>query len=211
MPRRRPTQERSKRKFDALLHASRELLVEVGFESFTCEEVASRAEVPIGTLYQFFANKYVIVCELNRQDLVAVSQELSEFHGEIPSMDWLRHMNALVDHLADLWMTDPSRREVWLAMQSTPSTRATGAIHEKEFAEAVSQMLRPLTPRGRRSIMAQVLVHVVYSMLNFSVQDGLSHEDAVAELKRLMVAYLLIAEKESRSGGQRTTFEPDAN
>ncbi|GAB4583886.1 TetR/AcrR family transcriptional regulator [Nocardia sp. IFM 10818] len=214
MPRRRPTQERSKRKFDALLHASRELLVEVGFESFTCEEVASRAEVPIGTLYQFFANKYVIVCELNRQDLVAVSQELSEFHGEIPSMDWLRHMNALVDHLADLWMTDPSRREVWLAMQSTPSTRATGAIHEKEFAEAVSQMLRPLmprTPRGRRSMMAQVLVHVVYSMLNFSVQDGLSHEDAVAELKRLMVAYLLIAEKESRSGGQRTTFEPDAN
>lgn len=75
MPRRRPTQERSKRKFDALLQASRELLVEVGFESFTCEEVAARAEVPIGTLYQFFANKYVIVCELNRQDLVAVSKE----------------------------------------------------------------------------------------------------------------------------------------
>lgn len=207
MPRRRPTQERSKRKFDALLQSSRELLVEVGFESFTCEEVAARAEVPIGTLYQFFANKYVIVCELNRQDLVAVSQELADFHGEIPSMDWLRHMNKLVDHLAELWMTDPSRREVWLAMQSTPSTRATGAIHEKEFAEAVQQMLRPLmprTPRVRRSMMAQVLVHVVYSMLNFSVQDGLSHEAAVAELKRLMVAYLLIAEKESRTG-QRDT------
>jgi hypothetical protein len=40
-------------------------------------------------------------------------------------------------------------------------------------------------------------------MLNFSVQDGLRHEDAVGELKRLMVAYLLVAEKESRSGGQR--------
>ncbi len=206
MPRRRPTQERSKRKFDALLQASRELLVEVGFESFTCEEVAARAEVPIGTLYQFFANKYVIVCELNRQDLVAVTQELSEFHGEVPSMDWLRHMNKLVDHLAGLWLTDPSRREVWLAMQSTPSTRATGALHLNEFAEVVAQMLRPLmprTPRGRRSMMAQVLVHVVYSMLNFSVQDGQSHEDAVAELKRLMVAYLLVAEKESRMGGQR--------
>nr|WP_067899420.1 TetR family transcriptional regulator [Nocardia vaccinii] len=206
MPRRRPTQERSKRKFDALLQSSRELLVEVGFESFTCEEVAARAEVPIGTLYQFFANKYVIVCELNRQDLVAVTRELSDFNGEVPSMDWLRHMNKFVDHMADLWMTDPSRREVWLAMQSTPSTRATGTIHEKEFAEVVQQMLRPLmprTPRARRSMMAQVLVHVVYSMLNFSVQDGLRHEDAVGELKRLMVAYLLVAEKESRSGGQR--------
>lgn len=52
VPRRRPTQERSRRKFDALLAASRDLLTEVGFESFTCEEVASRADVPIGTLYQ---------------------------------------------------------------------------------------------------------------------------------------------------------------
>jgi len=201
MPRKRPTQERSKRKFDALLSASRKLLVEVGFESFTCEEVAARAEVPIGTLYQFFANKYVIVCELNRQDLVAVSQELADFNGEIPSMDWLRHMNRFVDHMAELWTSDPSRREVWLAMQSTPSTRATGAIHEKEFAEVVAKMLRPLsprTPRARRTMMAEVLVHVVYSMLNFSVQDGQTRADAVAELKRLMVAYLLVAEKDSR-------------
>ncbi len=202
MPRRRPTQERSKKKFDALLTASRDLLTDVGFESFTCEEVAARAEVPIGTLYQFFANKYVIVCELNRQDLVAVSQELADFNGEIPSLDWLRYMNNFVDHMAQLWTSDPSRREVWLAMQSTPSTRATGAIHEKEFAEVVSKMLRPLTPRtprDRRKMMAEVLVHVVYSMLNFSVQDNQSHNDAVSELKRLMVAYLLVTEKESRT------------
>ncbi|MCL2536103.1 MAG: TetR family transcriptional regulator [Nocardiaceae bacterium] len=202
MPRKRPTQERSRRKFDALLNASRELLVDVGFESFTCEEVAARADVPIGTLYQFFANKYVIVCELNRQDLVGVQQELEAFDGEVPSLDWLRFLNKFVDHMAGLWTSDPSRREVWLAMQSTPSTRATGVIHEKQFAEQVSRMLAPLTPhtpRERRKMMAEVLVHVVYSMLNFSVQDGQSHADAVTELKRLMGAYLLVAEKESRS------------
>jgi AcrR family transcriptional regulator len=213
MPRKRPTQERSRRKFDALLTASRELLVEVGFESFTCEEVAARAEVPIGTLYQFFANKYVIVCELNRQDLVAVSKELADFNGEIPSPGWVRHMYKLVDHMADLWVSDPSRREVWLAMQSTPSTRATGAIHEKEFARLIAMMLRPLaprTPKRRREMMAQVLVHVVYSMLNFSVQENQSHADAVAELKRLMIAYLLVAEKDSRSAAGRE-IPPEAS
>lgn len=202
LPRKRPTQERSQRKFDALLAASRELLTDVGFESFTCEEVAARADVPIGTLYQFFANKYVIVCELNRQDLVGVQHELAQFGGEVPSLDWLRFLNSFVDHMSGLWTSDPSRREVWLAMQSTPSTRATGVIHEKQFAETVAKMLGPLTPRTRRDrrlMMAEVLVHVVYSMLNFSVQDGQSHADAVAELKRLMIAYLLVAEKESRT------------
>jgi hypothetical protein len=139
---------------------------------------------------------------LNRQDLVGVQHELAQFGGEVPSLDWLRFLNSFVDHMAGLWTSDPSRREVWLAMQSTPSTRATGVIHEKQFAETVAKMLGPLTPRTRRDrrlMMAEVLVHVVYSMLNFSVQDGQSHADAVAELKRLMIAYLLVAEKESRT------------
>jgi AcrR family transcriptional regulator len=202
LPRKRPTQERSRRKFDGLLAASRDLLTEVGFESFTCEEVASRADVPIGTLYQFFANKYVIVCELNRQDFASVRDELEQFDGVIPSLDWLRFLDSFVDHLAKLWTSDPSRREVWLAMQSTPSTRATGKISEKQLAEKIATMLAPLTPRtprDRRIMMAEVLVHVVYSMLNFSVQDGQQHSEAVAELKRLMAAYLLVAEKESRT------------
>ncbi|MGZ5402652.1 MAG: TetR/AcrR family transcriptional regulator, partial [Aeromicrobium sp.] len=99
-PRRRPTQERSQRKFDQLLQVSRELLIEVGFESFTCEEVAHRAGLPIGTLYQFFQNKYVIVCELDRQDAIAVKAELAAFAKELPSLDWLRFLARLVDHMA---------------------------------------------------------------------------------------------------------------
>ncbi|MEO7077940.1 MAG: TetR/AcrR family transcriptional regulator, partial [Rhodococcus sp. (in: high G+C Gram-positive bacteria)] len=40
--------------------------------------------------------------------------------------------------------------------------------------------------------------------LNFSVQDGQSHEDAVTELKRIMTAYLLGAERDSRRSGAST-------
>ena len=196
-PRRRPTQERSHRKFDLLLAVSRELLLEVGFESFTCEEVAHRAELPIGTLYQFFANKYVIVCELDRQDAVDVRLELDRFAQAIPTLDWLRFLDRLVDHMAALWVKDPSRRAVWHAVQSTPATRATAAVTERELAASVAGALAPLTPgtpRERRRIMAEVLVHVVYSMLNFSIRDGQGHGEAVIELKRLLAAYLLAAE-----------------
>jgi AcrR family transcriptional regulator len=196
-PRRRPTQERSHRKFDHLLQVSRELLLEVGFESFTCEEVASRAELPIGTLYQFFQNKYVIVCELDRVDAVAVRLELGRFADQMPRLDWLKFLNQFVDHMAELWVTDPSRRAVWLAVQATPATRATAAVTERELAAAVARALAPLTPatpRERRRIMAEVLVHVVYSMLNFSIRDGQEHGEAVIELKRLLAAYLLASE-----------------
>lgn len=197
-PRRRPTQERSHKKFDHLLLVARELLLDVGFESFTCEEVASRAGLPIGTLYQFFQNKYVIVCELDRVDAVAVREELSSFADAIPSLDWLKFLDRLVDHMAALWVNDPSRRAVWLAVQSTPATRATAAVTEREFAVEVARALAPLTPgtpRERRTMMAEVLVHVVYSMLNFSIRDSQEHTESIIELKRLLASYLLSAER----------------
>lgn len=196
-PRRRPTQERSQKKFDHLLQVARELLLEVGFEAFTMEEVARRAELPIGTLYQFFQNKYVMVCELDRVDAVAVRQELEQFASEIPSLDWLKFLDKLIDHVAALWASDPSRRAVWHAVQSTPATRATAAVTERELAADVARVLAPLTPgtpRERRRIMAEVIIHVAYSMLNFSIRDGQSHEEAVVELKRLLAAYLLSAD-----------------
>jgi AcrR family transcriptional regulator len=196
-PRRRPTQERSHKKFDHILEVSRELLLEVGFESFTSEEVAHRAGLPIGTLYQFFQNKYVIVCELDRVDAVAVREELEKFAQEIPSLDWLKFLDKLIDHVAALWVSDPSRRAVWHAVQSTPATRATAAVTERELAAEIAYVLGPLTPgtpRERRTIMAEVILHVAYSMLNFSIRDGQNHHEAVDELKRLLAAYLLSAD-----------------
>jgi AcrR family transcriptional regulator len=199
VPRKRPTQERSRRKFEAMLSSARDLLIDVGFESLTCEEIASRAEVPIGTLYQYFANKYVIVCELDRQDTVAVREELAAFASEVPSLEWPRLLEKFLDHLAALWRDDPSRRAVWLAVQSTPATRATATLNERVLAELVSRILAPLTPtqRGRREMMAQVLVHTAYSVLSFSVQDGHDHDETVSELKRMLAGYLLLEESTS--------------
>lgn len=196
LPRRRPTQERSRRKFADLLSAARELLVDVGFDSLTCEHIAQRADVPIGTLYQFFANKYVIVCELDRVDTTAVRDELSEFASVIPSLEWPALLERFLDHLAALWRTDPSRRAVWLAVQATPSTRATALQNERLLADQVAKILAPLTPtqRARRETMAQVLVHTAYSVLSFSVQDGHNHEQTVHELKRMLAGYLLLEE-----------------
>lgn len=181
-----------------MLTEARKLLIEVGFESLTCEEIASRADVPIGTLYQYFANKYVIVCELDRIDAVGVQHELADFAAAIPSTDWPRLLERFVDHLAKLWKDDPSRRAVWLAVQSTPATRATATVYERELAAQVSRIIAPLTPsqRIRRAMMAEVLVHTAYSLLSFSVQEGQNHAKTVAELKRMLGGYLMLEEAE---------------
>lgn len=209
VPRRRPAQQRSRERYARILAAARAVLVDVGFESFTFDEVARRAEVPIGTLYQFFANKYVMICELDRADSAAVVREIHRFANLIPALEWPEFLSEFIDHIADLWSNDVSRRAVWLAVQSTPATRATAADTEQELLDAISEILRPLTPGQSseiRHFIAGLLVHTTFSLLNYSVQNpeqeviapeqagpfNLSHYDlTVQEVKRMLVSYLL--------------------
>ncbi|GAA2111641.1 TetR family transcriptional regulator [Kitasatospora saccharophila] len=67
--RRRPVQQRSQERYERLLDACAGLLDEVGPAGLTTKEVALRAEVPIGTLYQFFAGKEGLLAALAERNL----------------------------------------------------------------------------------------------------------------------------------------------
>lgn len=196
-PRRRPAQQRSRERYSRILVAARRVLVDHGFESFTFDEVAKRAGVPIGTLYQFFANKYVLICELDREDTAATVAELQRFATQVPTLQWPDILDELIDHLADMWRADPSRRAVWHAVQSTPATRATAAATEQPVLSLLGEVLSPLAPNTdatARRVIAGLLVHTLVSLLNYSVHDESSSEEefrsTVGEIKRMLLAYL---------------------
>ena len=197
VPRRRPAQQRSRERFNRILTAARSVLVDVGFESFTFDEVAKRADVPLGTLYQFFANKYVLICELDRVDNAEAVAELKKFSEQVPALQWPDILDEFIEHLARLWREDPSRRAVWHAIQSTPATRATAAATEKEMLEIIAGVMKPLA-RGasyeERMSLAGLLVHTVSSLLNYAVRDAEIPDEAfeaiVVEIKRMLVSYL---------------------
>jgi AcrR family transcriptional regulator len=67
--RRQPVQRRSMERVTRLLDACAEALDEVGYDALTTREVARRAGVPIGTLYQFFAGKQALCGALAARNL----------------------------------------------------------------------------------------------------------------------------------------------
>ena len=194
VPRRRPAQARSRERFNRILQSARSVLVDVGFESFTFDEVSRRAEVPIGTLYQFFANKYVLICELDRQDVADNLAEIERFSQHVPALQWPDFLDELIDHLARMWREDPSRRVVWHAVQSTPAARYTAADTELQLLRPLAEILAPLAPDqdyDQRLKLAAFLVHACVSMLNYAVTETPENFDrVVAEIKRMLIAYL---------------------
>ncbi|HIX79008.1 MAG TPA: TetR family transcriptional regulator [Candidatus Corynebacterium faecipullorum] len=194
VPRRRPAQARSRAKYDRILSCARETLVDYGFESFTFDEVSRRAEVPIGTLYQYFANKYVLICELDRQDTAEMLAEVERFSQRVPALQWPDFLEEFIDRMARVWRNDPSRRAVWHAVQSTPATRATAADTELSLLKPIAEIIEPLAQgmdAHSRVEIAAFLVHTVVSLLNYStMRSEESFDGVVEEIKRMLIAYL---------------------
>jgi AcrR family transcriptional regulator len=191
--RHRPVQQRGQVRFDAILSAARDLLAEGGLEGFTIDDVAARAGIPVGSVYQFFPNKFAIVAELDSMDTAALIDDLAASAERFTLGDWQSETNALIDLVAAHWVDDPTRRAVWLAMRSTAATRSLAAEHSRALVTTLLPMIQLLTA-GRtldeQVTICEVVVEMSQSLLHFSVSDGKPNPATVRELKRMLRAYL---------------------
>ena len=191
--RNRPVQQRGIARFEAILGAARVVLAERGYEHFTVEDVAAQAGVPVGSVYQYFPHKYALVAELAAQDTEFLVVAIDEVLPSFPSEDWQHLVDDLIEALAFLWSSDPSRPVVWAAMRSTAATRKRAAENTASIARAAAGLLAPLTEHltdDQRFTVAQVTVETCQSLLNLSMASDALDREVVAELKRLVRAYL---------------------
>lgn len=191
--RHRPVRERGRIRFEAILSAARELLLERGIEGFTIEDLAQRAAIPVGSVYQYFPNKFAVVAELDAQGTRDLVDDLLASASRFPAADWQLETNHLIDVISEHWAADPSRSAVWLAMRSNAATRSLAAEHSRilvtELLPIVSE-LNPELPDADRLTIAEVVVEMCQTLLHFSVSDGRPDPATVRELKRMLRAYL---------------------
>lgn len=191
--RHRPVRERGRIRFEAILTAARELLAERGVEGFRIEDVAQRAGIPIGSVYQYFPNKFAVVVELDAQDTAALVEDVLSAAVRFPADDWQRETDHLIDLISEHWAADPSRSAVWVAMRSNAATRSLAAEHSRALVSTLVPIVSELNPHLRAEAhvtIAEVVVEMCQSLLHFSVTDGRPNPATVRELKRMLRAYL---------------------
>ncbi len=91
--RRRPTQQRSRERFDAIVEAAGTLIGDRGLEPITMTDVAQQADMALTALYRYFPNKQAIVHELamrtfesNSEMAVALAEQ-----GDRAVDAWIEH------------------------------------------------------------------------------------------------------------------------
>jgi AcrR family transcriptional regulator len=95
--RRVPVQGRSVARVQRMLDACADLVDEVGYEGLTTTLLAERAEVAIGSVYQFFPDKRAVVQALTLRNLEAYLGRLANRFAEVSFPHWWDGVDAAID------------------------------------------------------------------------------------------------------------------
>jgi len=194
-PRRVPSQDRSRKRVDAILDGLAELLVERGFEAINTHHVAERANVPVGTLYQFFPNKYALVSALSRRyierygDILQESLSFDESHVKDEHI-----LDQYSEAVANVMFQDKALAVLWAVMLATPELRPIQVAGLKMGHSLLMSLLKSRfghLDENTLEKIATTIYRASYAMLYSACQNPDEDKDAaLEELKRLQNAYL---------------------
>jgi len=105
--RRQPTQRRSARRVERMLDACAALLDEIGYEALSTTRIAERADVAIGSVYQFFPDKRAITQELTRRNVEQFVSRVGLRFMEEDYRGWWEAVDAIIDVYVDMHRTVP--------------------------------------------------------------------------------------------------------
>jgi AcrR family transcriptional regulator len=143
LPRKKPTQGRSRKTVDKILEATRDILSKDGHRTLTTILVAERSGVTVGSIYQYFPSKHAIIYELYTgwlNDVVAQLDEILADRGKNTSAEILLK-RAFLTFTADDDVGTGLTRELTLAMQAHPELLAVEAEHQDRIAKRIASLL----------------------------------------------------------------------
>jgi AcrR family transcriptional regulator len=198
-PARAPQQQRSRERVEAILEVALELVVEQGSEALAMREVARRAGVQIGSIYQYFPSKAAILRELAKRNIErvrallggVVEQLFADTRGR-PSA--AQAVNRVVDAYFAHYRDQPAAVAVWAGAQGDPELRQLDGEDSRSTAQfLVPSLMRILKDDDAERVyaLALLLTDVTGSAarLALSVASPL-REQLVANLKTMLVATL---------------------
>ncbi|MCP5068834.1 MAG: TetR/AcrR family transcriptional regulator [bacterium] len=193
---REPTQERSRRRVDTMLASARQLIAEKGSESLKMREIAERAGVPIGSLYQFFPDRTAVLACLFSKYLGAVNEVLRERFEAAASIGQLEDLaEDLVESLYGLLLDDPALVDIWTGIQANKTIRHLDLDDSRRNAGFLFDSLRkwvgPKTSDGRLWQACFLICDLAGSASRTAL--GLPDEEGAAlvrEYAKMVSAYL---------------------
>jgi AcrR family transcriptional regulator len=168
---------------EVILASARELLETKGFDKTTIRDVASHAEIGLGTIYKHFANKHALLAAALLGDLQNLFDRAI---STIPSDESLKSQFLhIARHYYTYYTTHPSLTRVYLINLPTIDAESMTTINnfDEAFANKVIQLANIAQDRGEisteknceyvaMSLMADYFFVLITFLVRYNIIDA---------------------------------------
>ncbi|MEV1287767.1 TetR/AcrR family transcriptional regulator [Micromonospora sp. NPDC049679] len=192
--RRVPVQGRSVARVQRMLDACADLVDEVGYEGLTTTLLAERAEVAIGSVYQFFPDKRAIVQAVTLRNMEAYLQRLSRRFEREDFAHWWDAVDAGIDEYIAMHRTVPGFRTLHFGdvvdLHLLDETRDNNSVIAEQLTRVIVERFTQLDV-ARLRFSLEIAVEAADSLIKLAfrrVADG--DERVLREARALVREYL---------------------
>jgi len=194
--RRQPKQARSQERVHHILDVAEQLFIELGYEQTTTRAIATRAAIPVGSLYQFFPDKDAIVRSLANRYFEQEYQMFVQLHAELAEADIKTYVDCMIDAFEQFAEQHPGYRAVLAQLIDLMTVADASKLNEydqqmlSEFANFLYRR-NPELDATQCELIATTVFKTANELLWLSfTREQLHRKQLLAETKILITAYL---------------------
>ncbi|WP_308287011.1 TetR/AcrR family transcriptional regulator [Actinomadura parmotrematis] len=192
--RRRPAQRRSAERVQRMLDACAEILDEDGYDGLTTTRIAQRAEVAIGSVYQFFPDKRAVAQALALRNLESFGERVSARIAAEDFADWSDTVGAIIDIFVEMHRSVPGFRVLRFGDVADINLLDAGASNNAVVADRLRELIVEVFGAADGTGLERALAVAVEAgdaVLKMAFRSDPAGDPAIiAEAERLIHGYL---------------------
>jgi AcrR family transcriptional regulator len=191
---RAPQQARSRARVQRLLEAADHVLATEGYAALTVRRLAEEAGVPVGTIYQFFADKSAVVDALARRYIAEFDAMIELLVADAESRQWDDVVDTIFDAAVDIYRSRPGYLALWIGRHLSPELQQADEANNAAIADGLRRILvaqHHLADTDALARACQVAVHSSDALLQLAFRLAPhGDEQILTEARHLQRLYL---------------------
>jgi AcrR family transcriptional regulator len=197
MPRKEPTQRRSRERVERILSCASTLIATGGSDAMRMSDVAQMAEISIGSLYQYFPDKGSIIRTLADRYNALGRECIADALQNVSDMKDLQSSFAeLIDTYHAMFLAEPVMRDIWSGTQADKALRDID-LHDSRLNGAVLAEARlrinPAADRATLESSSFLIMHLGQATMHLAISVDRGEGDALVETFKRMVLREMLA------------------
>ena len=196
--RRAPSQRRSRERVERILAVATELIAAQGSDLLRMAEVAAKAGISIGSLYQYFPDKAAIIRTLaeriNAEGRACIEDGLRGVRDAAGLRD---AFGRLIDTYYGLFLAEPVMRDIWSGLQADKGLREIDLEDSRINGRVLAEVLARIDPGADRAgqfTRAFLVMQLGEATMRLAISVGREEGDALVETYKRMALRELAAE-----------------